>query len=131
MRRGSRINFLDLSLGFHFDVQQKRQSEYPLTFQQRNMPQTILRGDRVVLSVLQLCVLFYTKTLADEIAVTPIVQAIEYAVCLRHIGTSLPDRRMPEPQCKTMEIQTEVIFLMGWLFAVECLPGDYPQYCHK
>lgn len=86
----------------------------------------LLQGQKARVLV-PLCLLVYLHTFIDELLSAPTARLVENAVCIRYYrGVEQPNRRnrpIPELECKILPIQSEVIFLLGWLSSLDYLPG--------
>ncbi|KAK4221669.1 major facilitator superfamily domain-containing protein [Podospora fimiseda] len=60
----------------------------------------------------------------DQLLSVPIVRLVENAVCTRYYRDPNRDHQQPVPEleCKIHPIQQQVIFLLGWMYPVDCLP---------
>src|ERR1700744_1665861 len=82
----------------------------------------IFRGGRMR-ALLPLCLLVYTHNFTDELISVPINRLVEYAVCARYQRGQITTTETGELECKTEQVQKHVIYLLGWFYAIDCLPG--------
>ncbi|ERS95530.1 hypothetical protein HMPREF1624_08046 [Sporothrix schenckii ATCC 58251] len=74
-------------------------------------------------TVVPLAILVYTHNVAEVVTHVPTFRIIEYAVCQRFYLDESRSGEIPELECKAEPIQKQVLFLLGWFYAVDCFPG--------
>jgi len=80
--------------------------------------------------VAKLYLLAYLFRLAQEMVNVPNVRLIEHAVCdsFQRQPPALPffhiEKQKLDYSCKTIPIQNEISFIIGWRFSIDALPGQ-------
>jgi hypothetical protein len=70
-----------------------------------------------------LCLLVYVHHFIDELMSAPINRLIEYSICKSFFDDQTISVRALEVECKVEQVQKRVLYIIGWLYSLDCLPG--------
>jgi hypothetical protein len=76
-----------------------------------------------------LFVLYFGFILTGALVEVPLVRLVEQAICNQHFhAASLsPPHRIDESDCKIPDVQSVLVYVIGWKLSFDAMPGNRHQ----